>query len=222
MPRRIKEGRTLQKEGRWEALLRAKTAGDPWRWLNRQQAHCSVIISSQTCCCGHLKWVRTPTASSEPSGIDPEGSTWLNQDRKGSWQITVLFVIISELGKCLSLKESILGGERAVFLETPGWVIYFKWAESLFMLAPPQNQWTVYLHEARRCCHFFQSIYHFEQLYLAAWSDSFTTQAKSSTQGTSSNPTLALLPSMAWPVTPFKTFPHKFCLLRHNGISPIL
>lgn len=155
VPRRIKEHRTLQKEGHWEAPLRDKTAGDPWRWLNRRQAHRSVIISSQTRCCRHLKWVQIPKASSELSGMDPEGSTWLNQDREGSWQITVLFVIISELGKCLSLKKSILGGERAVFLETPGWVIYFKWAESLFMLAPPQNQWTVYLHQDRRCCHFF-------------------------------------------------------------------
>lgn len=57
------------------------------------------------------------------------------------------------------------------------------------MLAPPQIQWTVYLHEARKCYHFFESICPFEQLYLEAFSDKLTPLAKSSTQETISNPT---------------------------------
>lgn len=93
-----------------------------------------------------------------------EWSARLHQGRESNWQITVWFVIISELSKHLSLKESIpWRGERAIFLETPGWEIYLKWVENLFILAPPQIRWTVYLHEARKSYHFFESICPFEQ-----------------------------------------------------------
>lgn len=64
------------------------------------------------------------------------------------------------------------------------------------MFAPPQMRWTVYLHGARKCYHFFKSIYPFEQLYLAAFSDKFTPSAKSSAQETISSPPLVLLPSI--------------------------
>lgn len=155
VPRRIKEHRTLQKEGHWEAPLEDKTARDPWRWLNGRQSHCRVIISSQTRCCRHLKWVQIPKA-----GVSRV--VWIQREAHGLIRTAKAAdksqCYLSSSQKSASVcpwKNQYLEAERAVFLETPGWVIYFKWAESLFMLAPPQNQWTVYLHQARRRCHFF-------------------------------------------------------------------
>lgn len=157
-------------------------------WDTGTQSHCRRIINAQTL----LPLIPEMSLDLETQQwAEQYGSavnTQLNQEHESHWQITVWSVIISELGKCLSLKESIPGGKRAVFLETPRWVIYFKWMEGLFILAPTWIQWTVYLHKARKCYHFFKSICPFEQLYLEAFSGKFTSQAKSSTQETISNP----------------------------------
>lgn len=149
--------RKVTGEPQWETTgANLVIAGIYQAQLNRWQGlPAAGSLALRARCHSYLKWVWIEKASNEPSGMDQERSTWLNQGHESSWQITAWFVSISELGKCLSLKESIPGGKRDIFLGTSGWVIYFKWLESLFMSVPPQIQWTVYLHEARKCCHFF-------------------------------------------------------------------
>lgn len=131
MPRSKAKQGALQEEGHWEAPQRDKRgelgiAGDPPGPINRQRgltAAGSLALRPH----GHSSSETSVNleCQQEPRSVDREWSTRLHQGTNTADRLQHDWTS-SHPGPCLSPKQSIPGGKRALFLVTPGWGIYFK------------------------------------------------------------------------------------------------
>jgi hypothetical protein len=144
--RATSEGRLLGGPHRGARGSNFTMAGNPRavaQWMTGTPSGCRRTFSSQTLLLlvSEMRLDFVPQQWTEWCGSEAKHTT--SSGPESSWQITTWFVITWELSQSSFLKESIPGGTKTIFLETPGWVIYFKWVESLFMLAPLQMHWVV-------------------------------------------------------------------------------